>query len=83
MIAEIASICRAVSIAATADIEVGYGPAPTDVRQAVTAALNVGVVGVNLEDNAHGLGPGFFPGAEQTDRIVAARTPPPIVASLW
>lgn len=53
MVVEIASIVRAVDGPVTADIEAGYGPAPVDVAATVDAVLDIGVVGVNLEDNAH------------------------------
>jgi 2-methylisocitrate lyase-like PEP mutase family enzyme len=74
MVHEIASIVRAVDRPVTADIEAGYGHAPADVAATVNAVLDVGVVGVNLEDNAHRAeGPPLYSTAEQTARIRAAR----------
>ena len=74
MVHEIASIVRAVDRPVTADIEAGYGHAPADVAATVKAVLDVGVVGVNLEDNAHRAeGPPLYSIAEQTARIRAAR----------
>jgi 2-methylisocitrate lyase-like PEP mutase family enzyme len=50
MLAAIATICRAVSVPVTADVEAGYGPTPEDVRRTVRDVLEAGAVGINLED---------------------------------
>ena len=74
MVREIASIVRAVDRPVTADIEAGYGHAPADVAATVNAVLDVGVVGINLEDNAHRAdAPPLYSIAEQAARIRAAR----------
>jgi 2-methylisocitrate lyase-like PEP mutase family enzyme len=74
MIREIASIVRAVERPVTADIEAGYGHAAKDVAATVDAVLDAGVVGVNLEDNAHRAdAPPLYSTAEQAARIRAAR----------
>ena len=74
MVREIASIVRAVDRPVTADIEAGYGDSPADVAATVNAVLDIGVVGVNLEDNAHRAdGPPLYSTAEQAARIRAAR----------
>lgn len=74
MVREIASIVRAVECSVTADIEAGYGPTPADVVRTIDAVLDVGVVGVNLEDNAHGAGDApLFSVADQCAKIAAAR----------
>ncbi|MGW6281111.1 isocitrate lyase/PEP mutase family protein [Kribbella sp. NPDC055071] len=65
-IAAIRSICAAVSIPVTADIEAGYD----DVAATVTEAIEAGVVGINLEDStAHVLDET----AVHAARIAAAR----------
>src|SRR5260221_10092666 len=51
MVREIGSIVAAVSVPVNADIEAGYGPSPHDVAKTVSAALDVGVAGINLEDS--------------------------------
>ncbi len=50
MVVEIANIVRAVNVPGTADIEAGSGALPGDVAQTVRAVLDVGAVGINLED---------------------------------
>src|SRR5438093_596419 len=46
-IAALRTICAAVSVPVTADIEAGYG----DVAGTVTAVVEAGAVGINLEDS--------------------------------
>lgn len=74
MVREIASIVRAVDRPVTADIEAGYGHDPADVAATVHAVLDVGVVGVNLEDHAHRAdAPPLYSVADQAARVRAAR----------
>ena len=74
MVREIASIVAAVDGPVSADIEAGYGDAPADVAATVNAVLDVGVVGINLEDNAHRTdAPPLYSTVEQAARIRAAR----------
>jgi 2-methylisocitrate lyase-like PEP mutase family enzyme len=74
MVREIASIVRAVDRPVSADIEAGYGHAPGDVAATVQAVLDAGVVGINLEDNAHRADASpLYSTAEQAARIRAAR----------
>lgn len=71
MLAAVARIAAAVEVPVTADVEAGYGPAPSDVAATVDATLAAGAVGINLEDSA---GPGELFGREaQSVRIRAAR----------
>lgn len=73
MVAAVAAITRAVSVPVSADIEGGYGPAPTDVAVTVQAVIEAGAVGINLEDSP---GPGGAPlidAGTQASRIAAAR----------
>ena len=44
-------IARNVNIPVSADMEAGYGPLPEDVAKTIKAALDAGVVGVNIEDS--------------------------------
>ena len=74
MVRAIAKIVKAVSVPVSADIEGGYGPSASDVAQTVDRVLDVGAVGVNLEDTAHYGGSAALLGvAEQCKRIAAAR----------
>jgi 2-methylisocitrate lyase-like PEP mutase family enzyme len=59
-------IVRSVSLPVTADIEQGYGQLPQDVGRTVAACIDVGVVGINIEDSLR-------PVAEQQHRIASAR----------
>jgi 2-methylisocitrate lyase-like PEP mutase family enzyme len=74
MVRAIATIVEAVSCPVSADIEAGYGESPADVAATVDAVLDVGVVGINLEDNTHegGAAP-LFGIDQQCARISAAR----------
>jgi 2-methylisocitrate lyase-like PEP mutase family enzyme len=74
MIGEIRTIVDAVHVPVTADIEAGYGDAPSDVAQTVAAVLDLGVVGVNVEDRTHHSDVARLYGVdEQMARIDAAR----------
>ncbi|MEU4226735.1 isocitrate lyase/phosphoenolpyruvate mutase family protein [Nonomuraea sp. NPDC026600] len=68
--AAIERIAAAVGVPVSADIEAGYGPEPEAVAATITAVVQAGAVGVNLEDRR---GPGLFEPAEQADRLAAAR----------
>ncbi|MGW4033997.1 isocitrate lyase/PEP mutase family protein [Streptomyces sp. NPDC004838] len=71
MAALVRRIADAVDVPVTADIEGGYGPAPEDVAATVTAVIEAGVVGVNLEDSQPN--GELFTAEEQAARIRAAR----------
>jgi 2-methylisocitrate lyase-like PEP mutase family enzyme len=74
MLEEIRTIVEAVHVPVTADIEAGYGDAPSDVAQTVAAVLHLGVVGVNVEDRTHSSDVARLYGVdEQMARIDAAR----------
>ncbi|WP_153450326.1 isocitrate lyase/PEP mutase family protein [Streptomyces smaragdinus] len=62
----IARIVDAVAVPVTADIEGGYGQDPAAVAETVTAVIEAGAVGINIED-------GTRPPAELAARLVAAR----------
>jgi 2-methylisocitrate lyase-like PEP mutase family enzyme len=63
-----ARIVAALDVPVSADIEAGY----EDVAATVTAVLQAGAVGVNIEDRRDGAG--LYAPAEQADRLAAART---------
>jgi 2-methylisocitrate lyase-like PEP mutase family enzyme len=58
----------ALDVPVSADIEAGY----SDVAATVTAVLQAGTVGANIEDRRNGTG--LYESAEQADRLAAART---------
>lgn len=72
-LAAIANIARSVHVPLNADIEAGYGSTLKDVQESVRAVIEMGVAGINLEDNAPGEIPTLFALNEQTERIAAAR----------
>lgn len=55
MLKVVAAIARSVRLPVSVDIEAGYGAAPEAVADTVRAAIAAGAVGVNIEDNSHGL----------------------------
>ena len=65
--AVIARIVAAIDVPVSADIEAGY----EDVAATVTAVLQAGAVGVNIEDRQDGSG--LYAPTEQADRLAAAR----------
>jgi len=50
MLAAVARIAAKVRIPVTADVEAGYGDQPEDAAQTASGAIEVGAVGLNLED---------------------------------
>lgn len=52
MMARIGRIARAVHVPVTADIEAGYGPTVADVAKTTSELIQLGVVGMNLEDGS-------------------------------
>jgi 2-methylisocitrate lyase-like PEP mutase family enzyme len=63
-----------VSVPVTADLEAGYGDTADAVGRTVARAVEIGVVGANLEDAAQG---GLFGIDDAADRIAAARAAAP------
>ena len=74
MLEHIGRIAAAVSVPVTADLEAGYGETAADVGRTVALAVELGVVGANIEDAADG---GLFGIDEAVDRIAAARAAAP------
>ena len=73
MLAEIARICRAVSVPVTADLEAGYGDSPEAVAQAAARALDAGAAGLNLEDGTGRMEEPLFELGRQVEKIRAIR----------
>jgi 2-methylisocitrate lyase-like PEP mutase family enzyme len=74
MLEHVARIVAAVDVPVTADLEAGYGDTADDVGRTVAQAVELGVVGGNLEDAESG---GLFAIDEAVDRIAAARAAAP------
>jgi 2-methylisocitrate lyase-like PEP mutase family enzyme len=74
MLDHIGRIVAAVDVPVTADLEAGYGETPDDVGRTVARAMELGVVGGNIEDS----GPKGLIGVEDAvSRLVAARAAAP------
>jgi 2-methylisocitrate lyase-like PEP mutase family enzyme len=74
MLEQVARIVAAVGVPVTADLEAGYGGTAEEVGRTVARAVELGVVGGNLED----AGPdGLFDVEEAVDRLAAARAAAP------
>jgi 2-methylisocitrate lyase-like PEP mutase family enzyme len=71
--AVIERITAAVPVPVSADIEAGYGREPEAVAATMTAVLQAGAVGVNLEDRSGRDEAPLFEPAEQAERLAAAR----------
>ena len=74
MLEHVGLIARAVRVPVTADLEAGYGDAADDVGRTVSRAVELGVVGCNLEDAGRG---GLFGIEEAVGRLAAARAAAP------
>ncbi|MGH1342377.1 MAG: isocitrate lyase/PEP mutase family protein [Nannocystales bacterium] len=72
MLQRLAEIVRAVDVPVSADLEAGYGETPSEVAQTIRMAIDVGLVGCNLEDVA-GATSELFPVDAASARIRAAR----------
>lgn len=51
MLDVVGRIARAVRVPVTADLEAGYGTTPKDIANTTKAAIEVGAIGMNLEDS--------------------------------
>jgi 2-methylisocitrate lyase-like PEP mutase family enzyme len=74
MLEHVGRIVDSVRVPVTADLEAGYGDTADDVGDTVARAVELGVVGANLEDAREG---GLFGIDEAADRIAAARAAAP------
>lgn len=68
-----ASQTRETGVPVTADIESGFADSADGVADTVTAVINAGAVGINLEDSYHGGPTSLRPVDDQAARIAAAR----------
>ena len=72
MLRVVGRIVAAVKVPVTADVEAGYGSKPEDVAKTIKSVIEVGAVGVNLEDNT-GRFQSLYSIEAQVERIAAAR----------
>jgi 2-methylisocitrate lyase-like PEP mutase family enzyme len=72
MVEAVRRIAATVEVPVTADIEGGYGPEPADVAATVSAVIEAGAVGANIEDSRSDDG-SLYTAAEQGHRLAAAR----------
>lgn len=74
IVSAVSAIARVVDIPVTADVERGYGRGTVDdVVETVTAMVEAGVIGINLEDGPGDDGAPLLWPEEQAERIHAAR----------
>ena len=74
MVAALSAIVAATNVPVSADIERGYGEGrPEDVAETVSAVLQAGVVGINIEDAPGQKGEALHTMEYQAARIQAAR----------
>ena len=74
MLEHVGRIVAAVGVPVTADLEAGYGDTADDVGRTVARAVEIGVVGCNLEDAGKA---GLYGIDEASDRLAAARAAAP------
>jgi 2-methylisocitrate lyase-like PEP mutase family enzyme len=67
-------ICRVVDVPVSADVERGFGTGPEEVRATVRALMEVGVVGVNIEDGRLPGAGKLMPAAVLCEKIAALRS---------
>ena len=72
VVAATSRIVRVAGVPITADIEAGYGVSPEEVGNHVREIVDIGAVGVNLEDGLHGV-PHIRTSDDAARRIAAAR----------
>jgi 2-methylisocitrate lyase-like PEP mutase family enzyme len=72
MVALVAQITRATTLPISVDLETGYGRTAPDVADSVTAIVEAGAVGVNLEDGAPDDPAALLAAEEVAERIAAA-----------
>jgi 2-methylisocitrate lyase-like PEP mutase family enzyme len=73
MAAAVRRIAESVRVPVSADMEAGYGGRASDIVETVSAVIDAGAVGMNLEDATHEERRPLFDTSVQMDRIRAAR----------
>jgi len=70
MLAAAARMVRAVQVPVTVDFEAGYGLEPGEIARRI---VEIGAVGLNLEDSDHHGGAGLVPAEQQAERLAAVK----------
>jgi 2-methylisocitrate lyase-like PEP mutase family enzyme len=76
MLAAVERVVRAVDVGVTADLEAGYGDTPEAAADTAAAALEIGVVGLNLQDTGQAGGAyadGLVPIELMAEKLAAVR----------
>lgn len=73
MLGVVARIASAVKLPVTADVEAGYGDRPEDAAETARRVIEVGAVGMNLEDGTHNPDRPLAPLSLQLEKITAVR----------
>jgi 2-methylisocitrate lyase-like PEP mutase family enzyme len=76
MLDAIERIGRAVEVGVNADVEAGYGDEASDAGAVAERLLDIGVIGLNLQDTGHPRGPwsnGLLPIERAAEKIAAVR----------
>jgi 2-methylisocitrate lyase-like PEP mutase family enzyme len=73
ILAAVAQITRAVALPVSVDLEAGYGRAAPEVADSVASVIEVGAVGVNLEDGVPADQNRLLAPQSHAERIMAAR----------
>src|SRR5205823_7441796 len=73
MMAAVARIAAKVKIPVTADVESGYGNRPEEAAETARALIEVGAVGLNLEDASHDSRSPLLDLSPQLEKVAAVR----------
>jgi 2-methylisocitrate lyase-like PEP mutase family enzyme len=68
-----ASVCRVVKVPVTVDAERGFGAGAAEVARNVSALMDVGAIGINIEDGFDPAAGALRPSAVVAERIAAVR----------
>jgi 2-methylisocitrate lyase-like PEP mutase family enzyme len=74
LVAACERICRVVTVPVSVDIERGHGRTPAEVRATVRTLLDVGIVGINIEDGVIPDSTELFPSDVLCERISSIRS---------
>ncbi|TWF82998.1 isocitrate lyase/PEP mutase family protein [Kitasatospora viridis] len=74
LLATLAVLTRSVALPVSVDLESGYGSTPREVADTVASVVELGAVGVNLEDGAPDTAERLVAPQAHAERITAART---------
>jgi 2-methylisocitrate lyase-like PEP mutase family enzyme len=73
MLARVGRIARAVTVPVSADVEAGYGHRPEDAARTAAGIIEVGAIGMNLEDGTLDPAQPLLDRALQVEKILAIR----------